>query len=191
MAILTRRSARRRSLLLHITLALALLMAIIGGDKVPLGEAASPPPLEYQVKAAFLYQFVNFVEWPPHALRNHTIIIGVLGDSPIAEALTAIEGEEAKGRTVTVKRFKELDDLEFVHILFISPDATGRLKEIRKRLAGSSTLEVSEVAGFARNGGMINFITVGNKIRFEINVEAAEQARLKISSQLLKLAKIM
>lgn len=154
-------------------------------------ESASPPPLEYHVKAAFLYQFINFVEWPPYALHDHTITIGVLGDSPIADALAAVEGRGPKGLTVTVTRFKGLDDLRSADILFISPEATGRLQAIRHRLGGSSTLEVSEVEGFARNGGMINFITVGNKIRFEINVDAAEQARLKISSHLLKLARIV
>lgn len=175
----------------RITLLFALLVtAVVGGNVLP-AEAAPPPALEYQVKAAFLYQFIKFVEWPPQTLRDNTIIIGVLGNSPVANALAGIEGQEAKGRTVVVKRFKTLEDLEFTHILFISPDAAGRLKEIQKRLEHSSTLLVSDVEGFARSGGMINFIMVGNKIRFEINVEAAEQARLRISSQLLKLARII
>lgn len=168
---------------------------MVGGvDGVLLdGIYAKAAPLEYEVKAAFLYQFIKFVEWPPEAFFDYpaTIVIGVLGDSPIAEALAAVEGKEAKGRTVVVKRFKGLDDLEFSHILFISPEAAGHLKEIRKKLSYASTLEVSEVEGFARGGGMVNFITVENRIRFEINVEPAERAGLKISSQLLKLARIV
>lgn len=175
----------------RVALLIALLVAgFVGGGMLP-AEPASPPPLEYQVKAAFLYQFIKFVEWPPQALSHNTIIIGVLSDGPMASALASIEGKEAKGRTVVVKRFKGLDDLEFSHILFISPGAAGHLREIRKRLGGSSTLEVSDVEGFARGGGMINFIMVEDKIHFEINVEAAEQAHLKISSQLLKLATIV
>lgn len=158
---------------------------------MPLAEPASPPPLEYQIKAAFLYQFIKFVEWPPQALRDSTITIGVLGESPISGALADIEGQEVKGRTVVVKRFKGPADLEFTHILFLSSEAAGRLKEIGNRLASSGTLVVSDVEGFARNGGMINFIKIDNKIRFEINIEAAERAHLKISSQLLKLARIV
>lgn len=191
MAILTQQHAARRRAIRWVAILLALLVAALVGGGISPAEAASPPPLESQVKAAFLYQFTKFVEWPPQALRDNTIIIGVLGDSPVADALAAIEGQEAKGRTVVVKRFKGLDELEFAHILFLSPDAAGHLKEIQKRLEHSSTLLVSDVEGFARSGGMINFIMVGNKIRFEINVEAAEQARLRISSQLLKLARII
>ncbi|MDE2060093.1 MAG: YfiR family protein [candidate division NC10 bacterium] len=174
-----------------VALFVALSVAGFVGGGMPLAEPASPPPLEYQVKAAFLYQFIKFVEWPPQALRNSTIIIGVLGESPVSDALTAIEGQEVKGRTVVVKRFKGLADLEFAHVLFLSPEAAGRLKEIWNRLAGSGTLVVSDVEGFARSGGTINFIRVENKIRFEINLEAAERAHLKISSQLLKLARIV
>lgn len=154
---------------------------------------AQPSPLEYQVKAAFLYQFFKFVEWPPEAFHatNQTICIGVVNSGPMASVLRFVEGKEAKGRRVVVKRFKEPEELEFCHILFISSEMEGRMTEILDRLKGTSTLTVSDIDGFARRGGMINFITVENKIQFEINVEAAERAKLQISSHLLRLARIV
>jgi len=109
----------------------------------------------------------------------------------MASALQSVEGKEAKGRRVVVKRFKGLEELEFCHILFISSEMEGRMAEILDRLKGASTLTVSDIDGFARRGGMINFITVENKIQFEINVEAAERAKLQISSHLLRLARIV
>lgn len=154
---------------------------------------AQPLSLEYGVKAAFLYQFSKFVEWPANAFDStpNTIYIGVVDGGPMASALQAIEGKEAKGRRVVVKRFKRLEDLEFCHILFISSGMEGRLAEILDQLKGASTLTVSDIDGFARRGGMINLITVEDKVQFEINVDAAERAKLQISSHLLRLARIV
>lgn len=150
-------------------------------------------PLEYQVKAAFLYQFFKFVEWPANAFdaTHNTVYIGVLDGGPMARALQSIEGKEAKGRRVVVKRFKGLENLEFCHILFIGSGMEDRLAEILDQLKGTSTLTVSDIDGFARRGGMINLITVEDKIQFEINVNAAERAKLQISSHLLRLARIV
>lgn len=155
--------------------------------------SADPPPLEYQLKAAFLYQFVKFVEWPPTAFltSRDKVIIGLLGESPMKAALAAIEGKEAKGRQVRVEVYKTLDDLHYCHVLFISPSMDDRLPAILKRLRGWSSLTVSNMDGFARRGGMINFVTVENKIRFEVNVKAAERAHVRISSQLLRLASLV
>lgn len=184
----------RRCILTHSLLVCLLLMAS-GVDGVrPISSAnAQSSPLEYQVKAAFLYQFFKFVEWPANAFSaTHNIIcIGVVDGGPMASALQSIEGKEAKGRRVVIKRFKELKDLEFCHILFISSGMEGRLAEILDQLRGTSTLTVSDIDGFARRGGMINLITVEDKVQFEINVDAAERAKLQISSHLLRLARIV
>ncbi|MDE2058646.1 MAG: YfiR family protein [candidate division NC10 bacterium] len=165
-----------------------------GADGVRLNKAhAQSLPLEYQVKAAFLYQFSKFVEWPAQAFRTsqYTICIGVIDGGPMASALQSIEGKEAKGRRVVVKRFKGLEDLEFCHILYISSVMESHLAEILNQLKETSTLTVSDIDGFARRGGMINLIMVEGKIQFEINVEAAERAKLQISSHLLRLARIV
>ena len=145
------------------------------------------------VRPAFLYQFFKFVEWPPEAFHatNQTICIGVVDGSPMASALQSVEGKEAKGRRVVVKRFKELENLEFCHILFIGSGMEDRLAEILDHLKRTSTLTVSDIDGFARRGGMISLITVEDKVQFEINVDAAERAKLQISSHLLRLARIV
>lgn len=184
----------RRPVLTRILL-LCLLLAASGVDGLsPIRSAfAQSPPLEYQVKAAFLYQFSKFVEWPPRAFdaSQYTICIGMVDGGPMLGALQSIEGKETKGRRVVVKQFKTPEELEFCHILYIGPAMAGRLAEIMERLKGTSTLTVSDINGFARRGGMINFIMVENKIQFEINVETAEKADLQISSHLLKLARIV
>lgn len=185
---------RRRPLLIRILLVCLLLMVSSVDGMLPIRIThAQPSPIEYRVKAAFLYQFFKFVEWPSQAFHatNQTICIGVVDGGPMANALQSVEGKEAKGRRVVIKRFKEPEELEFCHILFISSGMEDRMGEILDRLKGTSTLTVSDIDGFARRGGMINFITVENKIQFEINVEAAERAKLQISSHLLRLARIV
>ncbi len=147
---------------------------------------------EYQVKAAFLYNFIKFVEWPNEALQDtsNTITIGILGKSPISAALKSIEDKGVKKHKLVIKHFKKHKDLELCHVLFISQSARKSLNEVLEKLQGSSTLTISEVEEFPRFGGMINFIIVESKVRFEINIEAAEKANLKISSKLLRLARI-
>lgn len=174
---------------------LLCFLTIVGGvdGLFPERTYAQTSVLEYQVKAAFLYQFSKFVEWPPQTFSTsqYTICIGAVDGGPMAGALQSIEGKETKGRRVVVRRFKAPEELEFCHILYIGAAMANRLPEILDRLKGTSTLTVSDIDRFARRGGMINLITVEDKIRFEINVEAAERAKLQISSQLLKLARIV
>jgi len=149
---------------------------------------------EYQIKAAFLYNFVKFVKWPAEAFGddNAPIIVGVVGEDPFGVALVeSVEGRIVRGRELVIRRFKGVQDLDFFHILFISSSERARLSQILESLTGSSVLTVGEMAQFAELGGIINFTVQKNKIRFEINVDAAEQAGLQISSQLLRLAKIV
>jgi len=156
--------------------------------------AEPPPPTEYQIKAAFLYNFAKFVEWPATALRDPgaPIIVAVLGEDPFgADLEQTLNGKSAGGRRVLVRRFKGVRDLEFCHILFISPSEKEHLRETLRALKNSNILTVGESDGFARLGGMINFIPEENRVRFEINIDAADRAGLKISSKLLKLAKII
>ncbi len=166
---------------------------------VASADPGSSAPLEYHVKAAFLYRFIKFVEWPSDVLSDdhETITIGICGGGPMSETLRSIEDKIAKGRRVVIKRFADLEDLEPCNILFISctdkdlqKDKT-LLERILKKLEGTSTLTVSDVKGFARLGGMINFIILGKNVHLEINPEAVNRANLKISSKLLRLAKIV
>ncbi len=158
------------------------------------GGTKAQPPSEYQIKAAFLYNFAKFVEWPTKAFRDGSgsMNLCVLGEDPFGDDLEeTIQGKIVNGRELMIKRFKALQGVESCHILFISSLERGNLPQILAALKHMSLLTVGEMDRFAKLGGIINFTLQEKRVRFEINVDAAEQAGLKISSQLLKLAKII
>ena len=172
---------------------IVMMAAIAGASVVPNADAAPPRIREYQIKAAFLYNFVKFVDWPGEAFGDASvpITIGVLGEDPFGVALQSIQGKMVRGRRLVVKRFEDVQDLEPSHVLFISSSEKERVTQILEKVRGSSVLTVGEMTRFAELGGIINFIIRKNEIRFEINVGAAERAGLRISSQLLKLANVV
>lgn len=148
---------------------------------------------EYLIKAAFLYNFVKFIEWPAEVLSEASpmITICVLGEDPFGVALDSIKEKIVKSRNLAIRRFEGLQDLAACHVLFISLSEKTRLAQVVQTFKDRSILTVSEVPGFAERGGIINFTIEKNNVRFEINVDSAERARLKISSQLLKVAKVV
>jgi hypothetical protein len=159
------------------------------------GQAATDErPGEYQVKAAFILNFARFVEWPPEAFSDAQapLIVGLIGDDPFDGSLAGtLNGKTVGGRTLTYKKIRNQSDLKSCHILFISPTEKRRIKQTLAALRGNGVLTISEVEEFTRLGGIVNFfITPDNKVAFEINVDAAGQAQLKISSRVLKLARV-
>lgn len=151
------------------------------------------PASEYEVKAAFLYNFARFVEWPPDAIgpAPAPFVIGVLGADPFGDTLDrTMAGKAVGGHPVQVRRLDDPEAARQVHILFVSSSERDRLRTIVKS-AGRSTLIVGETSDFARSGGMIGFRVDDRRVRFEINPARAEEAHLKVSSQLLKLATIV
>jgi hypothetical protein len=149
---------------------------------------------EYEVKAAFLYNFARFVEWPNSVSPdpNGPLVIAILGRDPFgAEIDRAIEGKTVNGRRLVIKRFSSLETYEQCHILFVSSSERGNLPRILAAVRTSSVLTVSETDRFAQIGGIINFITIENRIRFEINQAAAARVGLKISSKLLSLGRVV
>ncbi|MFQ5864231.1 MAG: YfiR family protein [bacterium] len=149
---------------------------------------------EYQIKAAFLFNFAKFVDWPDEVFADTTepIIIGIIGRDPFGINLEqTINGKTVKGRKLVIKRFKRIRDLEFCHILYISTSQKKNMAKIIDKIRDLSVLTIGETRSFAYNGGIISFFNVDNKVRFEINKKAADQAGLRISSRLLKLAVII
>ena len=149
---------------------------------------------EYQVKAAFLYNFAKFVEWPCKVFSDSSapIIIGILGEDPFGNDLEqTIKGKTVKGREITIKRSKQIGKLGSCHILFISMSEKGNLKRVLNNFKKSSILTVSEIENFTQYGGIIGFVMKQHNIRFEINMDAAERSGLQISSKLLKVAKVV
>jgi hypothetical protein len=146
------------------------------------------------VKAAFLFNFGKFVEWPAQAFADtgENFIVGVLGDDPFGAILDeTIVGKTVQGKKLVAKRFSRVKDVSRCHILFISSSEEARLTEILSALGHSSVLTVAEMPEFARRGGIIRFRMENNKVRFEINLSAAQRARLSVRSQLLKLGSVV
>lgn len=170
-----------------------VLMFTIGLLINPMVNAESSQPSGYQIKAAFLYNFVNFIEWPSGAFSDKTspIILGVLGEDPFGIFLKPAEGKTVKGRKLIIKRFEAFEDFELCHILFISSSEKENMKHILAKLNRFGVLTVGDTQGFTQSGGIINFIRVENKIRFEINLDAAKAGDLEISSKLLNVARII
>jgi hypothetical protein len=154
----------------------------------PLLCAQSGVP-EYQLKAIFLFNFTQFVEWPANAFADASapLIIGVLGDDPFGASLDqTVRGEKANGRSLVIQRYRVVAEIDSCHILFVSRSERSRLETIFRALRGRSILTVSDLDDFARSGGMVQFRTENNRVRLRINLEVAKAAQLTISSKLLR-----
>lgn len=154
--------------------------------------AQKPGAREYQIKAVFLFNFAQFVEWPAASFKEtNNIVIGVLGNDPFGNYLEeTIRGEQVGGHPLVVYRFKQIEDVKVCHILFMNvPD--NMVKQTVAGLKSRSILTVSDAAGFTQHGGMIRFFTEEKKTRIRINLTAAKSAELTISSKLLRLAEIV
>ena len=146
---------------------------------------------EYAVKATYLYNFSRFVQWPAdaNAAKGESFPICVFGEDPFGPVLDSIlGGESIKGRPVVVKRVLKLQDSMECRVLYISSSEDNRLKEILAGLDKTSVLTVSDIPQFSQRGGIIQFVNVANKVRFEVNLSSAQDAGLILSSDLLKVA---
>lgn len=179
----------RKASLARIVLGCILFCAVASG--LPPAGAEPSPPHEYQVKAAFLYTFIKFVDWPNPVAgsASRPICMGILGQDPFGGDLESFKGKSAMGRPIVVRYFRKVEEVRDCDALFISSSEKGRLERILKHLQNNPILTVADHEGAAQAGVMINMVTTGNKVGFEINVAAARRARLFISSKLLKLAK--
>lgn len=154
--------------------------------------AGPAQPQEYEVKAAFLYNFTKFVEWPPRAFggQDDPMVVGVLGAPRCAAALEQlVRGRKVNGRALVVRRIERDEDVRSVQLLFVGAGAEARFARLLASLAGAPVLTVGESAAFAESGGAINFVLEDSKVRFEINAPAAERVGVRISAQMLKLAR--
>lgn len=154
---------------------------------------ASPTP-EYQVKAAFLFNFSQFVSWPPQAFSSASapIVIAVLGQDPFGADLdTIVRGERVGEHPLIVRRYHDLSEVDGCQILFIDRSEAAQLPQILQSLRGRNILTVSDIDGSAQSGVMIDLVTQSNHIRMQVNIAAARASGLTISSQLLRPAQIV
>lgn len=158
-----------------------------------VGQEAPKAP-EYRIKAAFLYNFTLYTEWPSTAFEkaDSPIVVAVLGDDPFGPELeAAVQGKTVRGRAIEVRRYGQLGDVGPCHILFLSSSYAKQLPQVLSKFSKLPSLTVGETEDFTRSGGMIRFFVDENKIRFEVNTDAAVRARLKLSSKLLHLARVV
>ena len=152
------------------------------------GEASS----EYAVKAAFLFHFAQFVDWPAgsFAATNSPFVYCTAGSDPFRGALdTTLSGKTTGGRGFEVRHLKQAREVQGCHLLFIGIEQEKQTTSTVTQLQAAPVLIVGESGGFVERGGTIGFSVEANKVRFEINLEAAEKSKLKISAKLLALAK--
>jgi hypothetical protein len=148
-------------------------------------------PTDYQVKAAYLYNFGRFVEWPAKvaAAKDDSFTVCVLGEDPFGPALDAtLAGETMNGKSVVARRISAPEESSNCQILFVSSAEDRRIDKIIGALKKEAVLTVSDMPRFSQRGGMIQFLLEGNRVRFEVNLSAAQRAGLTLSSELLKIA---
>jgi hypothetical protein len=173
-------------------LAAAMLMAV----QLAAGEVVTPPRSpEYLIKAAYLYNFAMFVEWPEEAFAsaNSPIVVGVVGDDPFGAALDrTVLDKRINNRRIEIRRLRiEDEDVRRCHILFLSPAESAHLPDLAQRIGRLSVLIVGDDSDTLTRGGTIAFSVKDNKVGFAINLAAARRARLAISSKLLNLARVV
>jgi hypothetical protein len=167
-------------------LAVGIALALLGPSCL---HAQRSNPSEYEVKAAYLYDFGKFVAWPAKVAAAEDFPICVLGEDPFGATFDAtIAGETINGKRVVINRIVKPQEAMSCRILFISASEESQLKEILATLDKKSVLTVSDISQFTRRGGMIQFVIDANRVRFEVNVATTERAGLTLSSQLLKVA---
>lgn len=170
---------------------LAVLLLLLWMTAFPASAAEEDTDLEQSVKAAFLYKFASFVEWPePVMPRPQTpITIAVAGSEAIvAELSQMVVGRTAQGHPITVRQIRAGDSLAGVHILFIGGSESPRLRQWAEAAQAHSTLLVTDAENALTRGSMINFVLAERRVRFEISLDAAEKSGLKLSSRLLAVA---
>jgi len=166
------------------TLCMALLFILVSAE---LAVAAED---EYKVKAAMIYNFARFVEWPTNAFGSDSrITYCIAGKSPLIDTMLHLQGKVMKERTVVVRHIESPTDISGCQLLFIAQSERDRLSSYLQQSNHHNILTVSDLDLFAESGGMIGFTEGEHKIRFEINQEAAQKRGIKISSHLLNLSR--
>ena len=170
---------------------MSLMLALVFIPEIALGQDSAG---EYELKAAMLFRLTRFVEWPATAYADAQgpTVLCILGRDPFGDSLTTIASNQAAGgRPVQVRRIASNKEIRGCHVVYISSSERKNIAQVLGALKGTSVLTVGEMAQFAARGGMIQFSLEEKQVRFEVNLEAASEADLKISSRLLVLARVV
>lgn len=183
----------RRSLIEWVQSILRLVVVVMGFVSTK-GVAQTATSQEYQVKAAFLFNFAQYTQWPSNSFPEATspFVIGIIGNDPFGAMLDElVRGENVNGHPLVVQRYRRVEEIKACHILFSGESERKHLEDIFTQTKGRSILTVGDTEPFVRHGGMVRFYTESGKIRFEINVEATKESHLEVSSRLLRLARVV
>lgn len=170
------------------------LVGALAGLALLVTHPASGGPSEHAVKAAFVFNFANFVEWPPEALNGQAGVFPVCVSRAASElngALLALDGKAVQGRTMQIRRYSRNDDIRACLIIVVDDIETLQSVEFRRRLAGAPVLTVGEVEGFAESGGMIGLFVADSRVQFEVNASAFQRTQLRASSHLMRLGRVV
>jgi hypothetical protein len=154
---------------------------------------ADAPTREYQVKAAFLYNFTQFVEWPDSAFasKDSPFIVATVGDDPFSGFLEKLTADKiAADRPIRIVHFDSPDHIAYCQVLFVPASQAGSIAVILDKVGQRPVLTVGETESFTSSGGTMRFFLEDNRMRFEINTDAAESSGIKVSAKLMKLARI-
>jgi hypothetical protein len=177
---------RRMTLRLGTWLMCLLLPSVL---VAPAQAEPETKPTQYEVEAAYLFDFGKFIGWPPGAQSDSPFLICVLGQDPFGPVLDhTISGETLRGRPVQDKRIARPQDATGCSILYISSSESGRLSKILPAIQGAPVLTVSDIPDFVQQGGMIQFVLRDGRVRFEVNLAPSQSNGLSMSSELLKVA---
>ncbi len=183
MRVLSAPAATRRAALRRVALGLALMAA---APAIPA--RAAPAVAEYRIKAAFLYKFLSYVEWPPGALPDGPLVIGVIGPESVADELRQVTaGQSVNGHPVSVQQLAGSDTVADVHVLFLAGKEGDSPTDELATARGQPVLTITESDIDA--GAVINFVVVDDRVRFDIALPAADANQLKISARLLNVAR--
>jgi hypothetical protein len=170
------------------------LAALVPGRAPSAAEPEWSPAFEYQVKIGFVYNFTKFVEWPSQSFPDPgtPLTIGVLGSDPLGDALEqTLHGRTVNGRPVVVRHLRRADEIGGLHVLFVSPSLGAEVPRVLQTVRASPILTIGDMQRFNDLGGIINFKIEDHRVRFDINIDAARRAGLRLSSQLLSVATVV
>ncbi|MBI1803439.1 MAG: YfiR family protein [Ignavibacteriae bacterium] len=154
----------------------------------------SDPKTEYKFKAVYLYNLLQFVEWPKESFQEESspIVIGILGQDPFGQVLDqTVQNEKVQNHEIVVRRFTDPDEVKECHLLFMCKSEKDRFVQVLRKMENRNVLTVGEIEGFAEHGGAVNFYVEKSKLRFEVNTAALKKNNLKVSSKLLRLTRIV
>ena len=177
-------------MLKKITMIIIYCVWLVGSAMPAYAEIEHGFEREYEIKAAFIFNFAKFIEWPETQFTDAKapLVLGILGSGPIGAALESLENKIVRGRQLAIQQVAAPENLSQFHMLYICRSEKPDLNRIIEHLGSQPILTISDIQDFVKTGGHINLVIRQNKIRFIINSVAAKKVNLKISSRLLKLS---